>query len=161
MVEIREIMPNQLDAMEWRRSGHVLNMITLGQVYTIKGEETQNPYYTMLGCHIMLSCIAAKFKEKKTIVYLDNEGKQKQRIQTYEGLQTDKYKEYYKQLVKSKNLINISLNKKYLNSFDCLEEANRILYELKMSLIQDVEQLGFNWKGMPDPSNKYLNNSSY
>lgn len=154
-MEMREIIKNPLDAEDWRRSGHVLNILTFGEYLTIKGEEMQNPYYLSVGCGIILETITPKFREKD-VEQWEEEGKKRQKTTEFRGRQTKKYREYFSTLSQAKNLITAGISRQYENSHTCLQRAYGLLWNLKIDLLQEVEDMGFNFKASKNPSNAYL-----
>lgn len=146
-------MQAPIDKDNWLRSQHVINILTYGESLCIQGELYQNPYYINQGCSAMLQVIVPLLKER--IEYIDEDGKKK--TKTVTGIRTNIAKRYIEMLGTSKAYITMSLQKQYNNNHELLEIAYRILNVLKMELLQQANDMGFNFKSKTDPYEAYKN----
>lgn len=132
----------------WRRGSHVVNILTYGQLLTVKGEEQQNPYYITQGLEVMLDIILPLLKEKQTNL-------ETKKTKTVKGKDTIKAKRFLHRIGLAKKLINASFDKTLINHQELLDLAYRILHSLKIDVLQAAQDLDFNFKSTPSPYEAY------
>lgn len=143
-----------IDKENWRRSNHILNLLTYGQILCDEGEKIQNPKIISDGVSIMLENIGPMIVEK--VKLKDETGKTIQE-KILKGQNTHKFRLYYEALSEAKTLINICMNNPRLsNKAEILNRSYQILSAMKYDLLQDAADMGMNFKQKINPSDLFL-----
>lgn len=141
-----------LDKENWRRSDHVLMLLTEGQINVIKGQQLQNPWYCITGCSEMLQVIGPLLRQSVYEEKTDEEtGEKEKRKVHYKGINTPKYKEYVKKIAKAVTMVNAGMNPSIQNRYELLNISYGITNNLCMELLQDASDLGFDFMAKDSP----------
>lgn len=136
-----------LEKDSWKRSTHILNLITYGQVLCSEGERFQNPKIMCDGVIMMLDNIGPLFIEKETVVVAG-----KEKTITTAGRNTRKFQNYLKAITEAKIYINACMNNPNLsNKSQLLSRAYQLLNAAKMDLLQEASDLGMNFSSKESP----------
>jgi hypothetical protein len=143
------------DKETWRRSEHILNLITHAQVKLLEGEALQNPWMITEGIFGMKQIIIPLLSEKIEEELDDGSGGKKIRKITLRGMETKKAQRYETVYSLARKLIQAYMSKNIHNGEECLDMAYKLLTELGQELLQDVEDFNLNFRKMENPAEAY------
>lgn len=140
-----------LDREAWRRSNHDLAILTTGHVGFLTGESLQNVHIMLQGCLTMLTVIGPMFREKAVLGKDDEDGRARTK-----GIGTQKYQAYISDATRIRKLINASQVVPEADRYFLLQKAYGICYALGMSILQDANDMGFDFRPKIDPTEAYM-----
>ena len=147
------------DKDTWRRSEHILNLITAAQCDILDGENLQSPWMISKGVYSLKTIIVPLLSEivKETYEETNEEGKTtiKTRNIKLRGLETQKGIRYEAAFSAARNLLQAAIDRKISNHKECENVAYQVLTELSQELLQDVEDFGLNFRNVQDPTKAY------
>lgn len=139
----------------WNRNVDILNLVTYGQLQLIAGDMRRSIRQMYGACSTILLTIGPLYNEKEEravgIALTRSETSTQTRTVTVKGIRTKKYAERKNKMIQANRYMlyseNLDFDRETRHIYS--QMAYNIIFDLSTTLLQDIEDLGFNKREKP------------